>query len=610
MTTTDQQTLGDGALHAYAKFKSELLQILDALAESADSSLVVCRELREKLLSEQFNVATVGQFKRGKSCLVNALLGDNLLPTSAVPLTSVVTVVSHGDKLCINVQFRDGSTLNVGREELPGYVTEAGNPNNAKGVKEVRIVSPAPLLKDGVCLLDTPGVGSVHRHNTDAAYDALPQCDAALFLLSADQPPGQAELEFLHDVRGHAHRIFFLLNKIDYLDGAELDEALAFTQQVLLTAMGGEVRLFPVSAKLALQGKMRNDAKLLERSRLPDFTSALEVFLLHEKGQVLLLSAVASLARILAQTRLEIALQRQSLSAPPGELKARIEQFRVRWESLSGEKRRIRRHFQTDIKRIVDAVLDPDIHRCRQQLSTRLTDNFDRFLLDRPGLALRELDDALEAFVMDEVQGAFTTWLTQEEPLIAAELEAAGRVFSASVTILIIELQQFSADLLHIPFNPINTEDAWMAESRCRFNLDCEPAGLEILTETAIADWPRHISNRFVKLKAAVLRWANRRIVEKRRGDLLEAIDRQAGRIRQDFLERLEQGSGQFAVQTLSRLEAAAEGIVQALAQGLEERTKSAVEVEQRRQALDRLLEKMDVIGEHLVAIHRSADAL
>ena len=610
MTTTDQQTLGDGALHAYAKFKSELLQILDALAESADSSLVVCRELREKLLSEQFNVATVGQFKRGKSCLVNALLGDNLLPTSAVPLTSVVTVVSHGDKLCINVQFRDGSTLNVGREELPGYVTEAGNPNNAKGVKEVRIVSPAPLLKDGVCLLDTPGVGSVHRHNTDAAYDALPQCDAALFLLSADQPPGQAELEFLHDVRGHAHRIFFLLNKIDYLDGAELDEALAFTQQVLLTAMGGEVRLFPVSAKLALQGKMRNDAKLLERSRLPDFTSALEVFLLHEKGQVLLLSAVASLARILAQTRLEIALQRQSLSAPPGELKARIEQFRVRWESLSGEKRRIRRHFQTDIKRIVDTVLDPDIHRCRRQLSKQSPDNFDCFLRDRPGLALRELDDALAAFVMDEVQGAFTAWLAHEEPRIAAELEAAGRVFSASVTILINELQQFSADLLHIPFNPINTEDTWMPESHCEFNLDSEPAGLEILTETAITDWPNHISNRFVKLKAAVLRWANRRIVEKRRSDLLEAIDRQAGRIRHDFLERLEQGSGQFAGQALSRLDAAAEGIAQALARGLEERIKDASEIEQRRQTLERLLEKMDVIGERLVAIRRSVDAL
>ena len=610
MTTTSLNTPCDGTLHAYEKLKSELLQTLDALAELEGSGLSACRELREKLLVGQFNVATVGQFKRGKSCLVNALLGDNLLPTSTVPLTSVVTTVSHGDKLSITVHFWDGTTLNVEREELSDYVTEAGNPSNGKGVRDVRIGVPAPLLKEGVRLLDTPGVGSVHRHNTDAAYDALPQCDAALFLLSSDQPPGQAELDFLHDVRDHAHRIFFLLNKIDYLDEAELDEALVFTRQVLRTAMGGEVRLFPVSAKLALQGKMRNDAKLLELSRLPVFTSALEVFLLHEKGQVLLLSVVASLARILAQTRLEIALQRQSLSAPPGELKARIEQFRVRWESLSGEKRRIRRQFQTEINRIVDVVLDPDIHRCRQQLSKQSPDNFDRFLRERPGLALRELDDALAAFVMDEVQGAFTAWLAHEDPRIATELEAAGRVFSASVTILINELQQFSADLLHIPFNPINTEDAWMAESHCEFNLDSEPAGLEILTETAITDWPNHISNRFVKLKAAVLRWANRRIVEKRRSDLLEAIDRQAGRIRHDFLERLEQGSGQFAGQALSRLDAAAEGIAQALARGLEERIKDASEIEQRRQTLERLLEKMDVIGERLFAIRRSSDAL
>ena len=176
-----------------------------------------CLEWKEKLETNTFNLVAVGQFKRGKTCLINALLGADILPVSVVPLTSIVTIVVYGETVGVKVFFKNGKIVDIPVESLPDYVTETGNPKNEKAVSEVVVFYPSPYLKDGVRLVDTPGVGSVYVHNTDVAYRYLPKSDAALFLLSIDQPVSSAEIEFLNDVREYAGRIFFLLNKTDYL---------------------------------------------------------------------------------------------------------------------------------------------------------------------------------------------------------------------------------------------------------------------------------------------------------------------------------------------------------------------------------------------------------
>ena len=156
----------------------------------------------------------------------------------------------------MKVFFKNGKTADIPVESLPDYVTETGNPKNEKEVSEVVVLYPSPYLKDGVRLVDTPGVGSVYIHNTDVAYRYLPKSDAALFLLSVDQPVSSAEIEFLKDVREYAGRIFFLLNKTDYLSAEEVGSALSFAKETLEEIMGPDIRIFPISAKLALQAKL------------------------------------------------------------------------------------------------------------------------------------------------------------------------------------------------------------------------------------------------------------------------------------------------------------------------------------------------------------------
>jgi ribosome biogenesis GTPase A len=193
-------------------------------------------DLINRLSEGRFHLAVLGQFKRGKSTLLNALTGEPVLPVGVVPLTAAPTFIQFGVAPKISVRYRDGRPP----EEFTGtsaaercvylarFVTEKGNPQNKRAIAEVQVDLPVPILAGGVVLIDTPGIGSTYRHNTTATLDFLQQCDAALFLVSADPPITEVELEFLQQVREKVPRLFFVLNKIDYLDGEELEEALSF----------------------------------------------------------------------------------------------------------------------------------------------------------------------------------------------------------------------------------------------------------------------------------------------------------------------------------------------------------------------------------------------
>jgi len=122
-------------------------------------------EAARRLAALTLEVAVVGEFKRGKSSLINALLGREVLPVGVLPLTAVPTVLERGVPGCV-VEFADGRRDAHHLAQVGRFVTEEANPGNALGVARVVVRLPAPLLDQGVRLVDTPGVGSVHGHNT------------------------------------------------------------------------------------------------------------------------------------------------------------------------------------------------------------------------------------------------------------------------------------------------------------------------------------------------------------------------------------------------------------------------------------------------------------
>src|SRR5207247_10078541 len=127
-------------------------------------------------------------YKRGKSTLINALLGGPILPMAVVPLTSIVTEVRYRSEPGITIEHLDGRREEIATEELAGFVTEPGNPLNQKRVRRAVVPPPSPFLRQGVGIVDTPGVGSIFEHNSELTYEFLAESDAVIVVLGADQP--------------------------------------------------------------------------------------------------------------------------------------------------------------------------------------------------------------------------------------------------------------------------------------------------------------------------------------------------------------------------------------------------------------------------------------
>jgi len=200
-------------------------------------------------------VACVGQFKRGKSTLINALVGEPVLPVGVIPVTAVVTVLRHGLRPSARVRLAGGEWEGVDPDALADYVTEERNPENRKGVTGVEVFAPCPLLQSGMCLVDTPGIGSVFTGNTAATRAFVPHVDAALVVLGADPPVSGDELALVEQIAGQCPDLVFVLNKADRISDAERAEAERFTKQVLSERLGRpSVRLHEVSASERLAG--------------------------------------------------------------------------------------------------------------------------------------------------------------------------------------------------------------------------------------------------------------------------------------------------------------------------------------------------------------------
>jgi Dynamin family len=213
-------------------------------------------------------------------------------------------------------------------EFLEKFVAEESNPYNRLGVQQVEVTYPATVLRRGLVLIDTPGIGSTFRHNTEATLNFLPRCDAALFVVSADPPVTEVEIEFLKLVRGKLARVFFILNKVDYLDADERRTAVAFLQRMLWEQAGVESpAIFCAPARQGLNARQDDDADSWQRSGMAEIERRIVEFLLTEKTEVLNDAISRQADEILAGVQSRLELTRRSLQLPLADLDERVRQF-------------------------------------------------------------------------------------------------------------------------------------------------------------------------------------------------------------------------------------------------------------------------------------------
>ena len=230
---------------------SSALLRLAGLADEFGATLIAeeARAIAQRVAEGRFFVACVGQFKRGKSTLLNALVGENVLPTGIVPVTTVPTVVRHGPAPAARVRFQRGAWQKISVADLPQFVSDELNPENSKGVAGVEVFSPSALLATGMCLVDTPGLGSVFAANTAATQAFIPHIDAALIVVGADPPIAGEELTLVEAVGKQVKDLLVVLNKADRATDHERNVAREFTARVLAKPLGRPVaHIYEVSA--------------------------------------------------------------------------------------------------------------------------------------------------------------------------------------------------------------------------------------------------------------------------------------------------------------------------------------------------------------------------
>lgn len=241
----------DGA-SAVVRRLAELENVAKALGDQGAAAEAAA--VAERVEHGRYFVACVGQFKRGKSTLIDALLGEPVLPAGVTPVTSVPTVVRYGPHRLARVKTRGGEWKTIAVAAIDEYVSEECNPSNGKAITGVEVLYPSPILATGLCLIDTPGLGSVFEANTQATLGFVPHIDVALVVIGADPPISGEELRLIDAVGQHVSELVVVLNKADRATKDERAAACAFARRVVADRLGRAVdEIYEVSARDQLE---------------------------------------------------------------------------------------------------------------------------------------------------------------------------------------------------------------------------------------------------------------------------------------------------------------------------------------------------------------------
>ncbi|HOV90732.1 MAG TPA: dynamin family protein [Syntrophorhabdaceae bacterium] len=179
------------------------------------------------------DVAILGQFKAGKSSFINSIIGKNILPVGVIPVTTVITRIQYGRQERATVRFFDGKNLNIGLDKVEEYISEAKNTANNKNVEVVDIELPMLEPYPGLRLVDTPGLGSIFKYNTEVSEEWLPEVGAAIIAISSDRPLSENDLNLIKELMEFTPRVVILLTKADMLSNEQQMEVVRFFKDSL-----------------------------------------------------------------------------------------------------------------------------------------------------------------------------------------------------------------------------------------------------------------------------------------------------------------------------------------------------------------------------------------
>jgi Dynamin family len=355
---------------------------------------------RKRLADPAFHVFVIGEFKQGKSSLVNALLNAPVCPVDDDIATSVPTAIRFGDPPAAAVLFDpggDGSDLTrepireeIEVDQVATHVTEAADPMGERRVSSVEVSLPRKLLSDGLVIVDTPGVGGLGSAHSAATIGALPMADAVVFVSDASQEFTGPELEFLQTARRMCPNVVCVLTKIDFYPAWRKIRDLNVDH---LRRQGVPADIICVSSSLRIHALRTNDRDLNRESGFPALAGYLQDEIAANAEKLSVRTAANDLVAVAAMLETQFRSERQALTDPEQaqQVVANLTELKARAERL---KSGVSKWQQTLSDGVIDLQADVD-HDLRGRLRQ----------------VTRQADEALEASDPAETWDEFQAWL-------------------------------------------------------------------------------------------------------------------------------------------------------------------------------------------------------
>jgi hypothetical protein len=487
------------------------------------------RELAARLAEGRFYVACVGQFKRGKSTLINALIGAPILPVGFIPVTAVPTVIRYGEHHKARIRGRDRSWQVIPIADVEQYVSEERNPENTKGVTGVEVFVPSPLLSSGMCLVDTPGLGSVFAGNTAATQDFIPHIDAALVVVGADPPLAGEELALVEAVAQSVRDVIVVLNKADRTTDEERAAAARFTSALLEKRLKRAVGpIFEISAA------ERIEARGPERD-WPRFLEALERLVADSGRQIILAAGERGLVRLSEELLAIVAEEREALERPIEQSEKRIAAMKAAIAAAERSMRELGFLLMAEQQRLSDMFVE----RHRAFLRSALPKALEEFRAAAHS-APRKLGPQYRRLLVSEAQEIarkhVLPWLTTEQQDAEREYRAATHRFVGIGNEFLRKLAEAGITEFSRMPNALDPETGFRARSRFSF-LDL----IEIAQPASPLRWLADLA------LAAV---GARKIIQQDAGEFLEhLLETNSTRVQSDILSRVQESRSKLEVE-------------------------------------------------------------
>lgn len=399
---------------------------------------------REKLTEHKFAVGILGEFRRGKSTVINSLLEKEIMPSDILPTSATMNRVTYDLKPHVELYMRDGEVKEIGIDELPRYVTKLSpeDEERASKVEEAVVYYPCKFCQNGVDIVDTPGLNDDERMSR-ITEEVIPKLDAVIMVVTHDSPFSMSEAEFVRSklMTSDLSRLMFLVNKIDTIrrpaDRVRVVEDIKKrVQKSVLDKMAevygrdskeyedavlkmGNIRIFPFSALDALDGKMDGDQELIEKSGTLPFEQELTHMLTEERGALELRIPLS----VLERTSLEIA---KTVETRKNALRLSGDEFEHCQREMLAQLADIRRQKTEEKKRLRASAVSAKNNLIAQaeafypQLKKRLTDTLENTSIDIATLK----SEAGQKAAAETLQKA-----------VAVESEAAMSVFTEKIEV-------------------------------------------------------------------------------------------------------------------------------------------------------------------------------